>query len=88
IRTWPSILEALYKTCNNASNTPIYIVVLGGFMDTAVSSYLQNTMVQNGLNGYPAIAYFRGGFARDKLLGERSVEEIVAFIEKYAGAQS
>lgn len=87
IRTWPNILEALYKTCGNASNIDIYIVVFGGFMDSAVSAYLQNTMVQNGLNGYPAIAYFRGGFARDKLLGERSVDEIVAFIEKYASGQ-
>lgn len=82
IRTWPNITIVLSNICDKI-NIPIYFVIIGGFMNKTLYTYLQNTMTQGGLTGYPAFAYYENGFVRDKMLGERSVDQILAFLEKY-----
>ncbi len=76
-RTWPHLLEAI-----NQTGTDVYAIVIGNLMDPDYQGFLQSTMQLNGITGYPTIAYFKNGFATDKLSGEAGTEEIVAFLTK------
>ncbi len=73
-KTWPHILEAV-----NQTGTNIYVVVMGNLMDPDYQHYIQFAMQSNGLTGYPSITYFRGGFVVDKITGEVTTEQLVAF---------
>jgi hypothetical protein len=87
INDWPNIIDALNAVCKSASGK-VYLVIIGGFMNSTVANYIQLTMTQNGITGYPALAYFKDGFVQNKTLGERSAEQIVEFIRVSLGLQS
>ena len=84
LRDWPNITVALGNACKE-QKVDIYLVIIGRFMNTTTYQYVHTIMTNNGLTGYPAIAYFEGGYARTKILGERTAQEIYEFIKTSGG---
>ncbi len=81
MRTWPHLYQAVQET-----GTPVYIVVFGNLMNITQYKYFTSTMTLNGLTGYPAIAYFKGGTIpgpQYRLVGEiDNTTVLVSFLSK------
>ncbi len=82
IRDWNDIVKGLNMTCKE-SKIDVFIVLLGGFANKTLGDYISLLMNQNGITGTPGFAYFKGGFVQDKMLGERSADDIANFIMKH-----